>query len=70
MSAAADKKAKATAATLDDVRGATSELEDAGRIAQRVLGGTHPVTTQIQGDLSKYRLVLSTLAARKPPGGA
>ena len=35
-------------ATLDDLREAVTTLEDAGRIARRVLGGTHPTTTGIE----------------------
>ena len=35
-------------ATLDDIREAVSTLEDAGRIARRVLGGAHPTTGGIE----------------------
>ena len=34
-------------ATLDDLREAVTTLEDAGRIARRVLGGAHPLTVDI-----------------------
>jgi len=40
-----------TNATLDDLREAVTTLEDAGRIARRVFGGTHPLTTGIEGEL-------------------
>ena len=40
-----------TAATLDDVREAVTTLEDAGRIARRVLGGAHPITMGIERHL-------------------
>ena len=37
--------------TLDDLRKAVSTLEDAGRIARRVLGGAHPTTEGIENAL-------------------
>ena len=37
-----------TAATLDDLREAVTTLEDAGRIARRVLGGAHPITVGLE----------------------
>jgi hypothetical protein len=45
-------------ATLDDLREAVSTFEDAGRIARRVLGGAHPVTGYMEGDLQKARAAL------------
>ena len=45
-------------ATLDDIREAVSTLEDAGRIARRVLGGAHPVTKAVEHDLQKTRAAL------------
>ena len=45
-------------ATLDDIREAVSTLEDAGRIARRVLGGAHPTTVGIEGALRTARDVL------------
>ena len=36
-------------ATLDHLREAVTTLEDAGRIARRVLGGAHPTTLAIEG---------------------
>ena len=33
-------------------------LEDAERISRRVFGGSHPMTTAIEGDLQCARLVL------------
>ena len=36
-------------ATLDDLREAVTTLEEIGRIAQRVLGGGHPTTEEIDG---------------------
>ena len=38
-------------ATLDDVREAVTTLEDTIRIARRVLGGTHPLTAEIEAEL-------------------
>ena len=45
-------------ATLDDLREAVTTLEDIERIARRVLGGAHPVTGYMEGDLQKARAVL------------
>jgi len=42
-------------ATLDDVREAVTTLEETARIARRVLGGAHPLTTQIEDDLRDAR---------------
>jgi len=46
-------------ATLDDLRKAVTTLEDAERISRRVFGGSHPMTTAIEGDLQCARLVLN-----------
>ena len=46
------------AATLDEHRKAVTTLEDIERTARRVLGGAHPVTVQIEGDLRKARAAL------------
>jgi hypothetical protein len=55
-------------ATLDDLREAVTTLEDAGRIARRVLGGAHPITMGIERHL---RNAQSALRAREtPPGSA
>ena len=51
-------------ATLDDLREAVTTLEDAGRIARRVLGSAHPTTGGIEDDLRKSRAVLR---ARETP---
>ena len=45
-------------ATLDDVREAVTTLEDTERIARRVLGGAHPITTGIEGELRDARAAL------------
>ena len=55
------------AATLDDLHEAVTSLEDAGRIARRVLGGVHPTTTGIEDNLRYSR---AALRARETPGGA
>ena len=49
-------------ATLDDLREAVSTLEDAGRIAQRVFGGAHPLTLRAESNLRNAR---AALAARE-----
>jgi len=51
-------------ATLDDLREAVATLEDTERTARRVLGGAHPVTTEIERHLRNVR---ATLRARKTP---
>ena len=45
-------------ATLDDLREAVKVLEDTARIARRVLGGAHPLTTDIEGNLQDARATL------------
>jgi len=40
-------------ATLDDLRESVTTLEDAKRIARRVLGGEHPTTTEIEWHLQE-----------------
>jgi len=51
-------------ATLDDLREAATTLEDTLRIARRVLGGAHPITTEIESDLQDAR---AALRARETP---
>ena len=46
------------AATLDDLREAVTTLEDAARIARRVLGGAHPITEWMERHLQKARAAL------------
>ena len=55
-------------ATLDDLNEAVTILEDAERIARRVLGGAHPVTTAIVHGLKASRRALA--ARQTPPGSA
>jgi glyceraldehyde-3-phosphate dehydrogenase/erythrose-4-phosphate dehydrogenase len=56
------------ASTLDDLREAVTILEETERTARRVLGGAHPLTSTIEGDLRDAR---SALRAREtPPGSA
>ena len=61
-------------ATLDDVREAVNTLEEAERIARRVLGGAHPRTVAIVCDLGNARAALreesdvcGAMAAMAPP---
>ena len=51
-------------ATLDDLREAVTTLEETERTAKRVLGGTHPVTVDIQSVLQNAR---AELHARETP---
>ena len=55
-------------ATLDDMREAVTTLEELERIARRVLGGAHPLTTNIGTNLRDARAALR--ARETPPGGA
>ena len=54
-------------ATLDDLREAVTTLEDAGRIARRVLGGAHPITQEIEDQL---RYARAALRARETPSSS
>jgi hypothetical protein len=54
-------------ATLDDLREAVTTLEDAGRIARRVFGSAHPLTTTLEAELRKAR---AALRAREAPSRA
>ena len=45
-------------ATLDDLREAATTLEELERTARRVLGGAHPLTTEIERDLPTARAAL------------
>ena len=45
-------------ATLDDIREAVTSLEETARIARRVLGGAHPLTTGIEDELEASRAAL------------
>ena len=54
-------------ATLGDLREAVTTLEDMERIARRVLGGSHPLTTGIEHALRNAQAVLR---ARETPGDA
>ena len=52
------------AATLEDLREAVTTLADVARIARRVLGTAHPLTTAIERDL---RFAQAALRARETP---
>ena len=45
-------------ATLDDLREAVTTLEETERVLRRVLGGSHPLTVDIEGELPNARAVL------------
>ena len=45
-------------ATLDDLREAVTMLDDIARTARQVLGGSHPTTTGIEGELEDARAAL------------
>ena len=46
-------------ATLEDLREAVATLEDGERLARRVFGGAHPLTSQIGRDLQNLRAALA-----------
>ena len=54
-------------ATLDDLREAVTTLEDAGRIARRVFGGMHPLTSDIEEVLQVARDALRAHETPPPP---
>ena len=49
---------KDPAASLEDLHEAVTTLEDAGRIARRVIGGAHPLTRGIEQNLRNAREAL------------
>ncbi len=49
---------KDVGATLDGLREAVTTLEETERIAQRVMGGAHPITTGIEHALRESRAAL------------
>ena len=55
-------------ASLDDLREAVTTLEDAERIARRVLGGAHPVMVDMERSLRVARAALRAREAQ--PGEA
>ena len=55
---------KGDGATLDDLSKAVTTLEDLEQTARRVLGGAHPTTAGIEGNL---RLARAVLRARETP---
>ena len=56
-------------ATLDDLREAVTTLEDAARIARRVLGSAHPHTMGIERVLRYARKPLRTAEERVKMAG-
>ena len=55
-------------ATLDDLHEAVTTFEETTRIARRVLGGAHPLTVDIEGDVKNARAALR--AREEPSSGA
>ena len=53
-------------ATLDDLREALTTLEEIGRTAERVLGGRHPTTEEIEGDVERSRAALRAREDAEP----
>ena len=63
--ASSARETSRNAATLGDLREAVTTLEDAERIARRVLGGAHPLTTEYGHNLRTARGVLALREAGK-----
>ena len=57
-------------ATLDELREAVTTLEDAGRIARRVLGGAHPTRRAIERALRDARAALRARETPSSPSGS
>ena len=57
-------------ATLDDLREAVATLEDTGRTARRVFGGSHPTTSGIEGALQDAREVFRACETPSSPSGS
>ena len=58
-------------ATLDHLHEAVTTLEDMERIARRVFGGAHPLTSAIKQDLQTSRELLDARETQPPsPGNA
>ena len=49
----AESLCKDDGATLDDLREAVTTLEETSQTARRVFGGTHPLTSGIEGSLQE-----------------
>ena len=64
----ADALQKNPAGTLDDLRESVETYGDVSRIALRVLGGAHPITTGIETALKNSRAALH--ARETPPSSA
>ena len=58
------------AATLDDLREAVTTLEETTRIARRVFGGAHPLTTEMVIDLRHVRAMLRPRDTPSPEDAA
>ncbi len=54
-------------ATLDDLREAVTALEDLEQTTRRVLGGQHPLTVDIEGELQRARAALAARETPPPP---
>ena len=61
---------KDAGATLDDLREAVATLEDAERIARRVLGSAHPLAVAIERHLGRARALLRAREASLSSGSA
>jgi hypothetical protein len=58
---------RADGATANDLREAATTLEDAARIARRVLGGSHPTVVEFERTLLDARAARAALRAHEPP---
>ena len=55
--------------TLVDLREAVTTLEEAERVARRVLGGAHPTTVEFEGALREAQAALGARETPSPAGG-
>ena len=55
--------------TFDDLREAVTTLEDTARRTRRVFGGAHPLTSSIEEDLKRARVIV-VLHVATPSGSA
>ena len=54
--------------TGDDLREALAMLEDLAPTARRVLGGAHPLTKEIEGDLQRAQFMILRVSPLLPYG--
>ena len=66
----AEALCKDEGATVNDLREGVETLEDTERIARRVFGVAHPLTTNMRTSLQEARAALRARETPTPPGSA